>query len=180
MIYAPVGTQHEVITTTAPVAVVPGGAGTGKTTTAAAAAAAHIRASDGALEQQRRAMIITGGGRALPPRARALFLSFSRTAVAQVIDRAASVVGPMMDRIDVVTFDGFAWRVIADFGRGYGFPPPLHIVSEAESRVPGAAPGMRYADLIPNALNILTKTTVANHYAHRYSLEGLSRRSRCG
>jgi DNA helicase II / ATP-dependent DNA helicase PcrA len=44
MIYTPIGTQNDVISTTAPVAVVLGGAGTGKTITAAAAAAAHLRA----------------------------------------------------------------------------------------------------------------------------------------
>jgi DNA helicase-2/ATP-dependent DNA helicase PcrA len=170
VIYVPVGTQHDVITTTAPVAIVLGGAGTGKTITAAAAAAAHLRASDGEREQRRRAMILAGTVTGLPPRARALFLSFSRTAVAQVIDRAAGVVGAMMDRIEVVTFDGFAWRVINDFGAGYGLPPPVHIVSEAESRVPDAAPGLRYADLIPNALSILANPTVADYYARRYSL----------
>ncbi|MHB8448856.1 MAG: UvrD-helicase domain-containing protein [Mycobacteriales bacterium] len=167
--YVPIGTQLDVITTTAPVAVVLGGAGTGKTTTAAAAAAVHLRASDSEREQKRRAMVVAGNVSGLSPRARALFLSFSRTAVAQVIDRASSVVGPM-DRIDVVTFDGFAWRIINDFGAGYGYPPPLHIVSEAEARVPGAAAGMRYDDLIPNALNILANPTVADYCARRYSL----------
>jgi hypothetical protein len=27
-----------------------------------------------------------------------------------VIDRASGVVGPLISRIEVVTFDGFAWR----------------------------------------------------------------------
>jgi len=168
--YLPVGTQHDVITTTAPVAVVLGGAGTGKTTTAAAAAAVHLRDSDCEREQQCRAMIVAGSVSGLPPRGRALFLSFSRTAVAQVIDRASRVVGPMMDRIDVVTFDGFAWRIMNDFGAGYGYPAPLRIVSKAEASVPGAAAGMRYGDLIPNALNILGNPTLADYYARRYSL----------
>lgn len=168
--YVPVGTQQDVITTDAPVAVVLGGAGTGKTTTAAAAAAVHLRHSDSTREQQRRAMIVAGNVTSLPSRARALFLSFSRTAVAQVIDRASSVVGSMMNRIDVVTFDGFAWRIINTFGAGYGFPPPLHIVSESERRVPGAPAGMRYDDLIPNALGILGNRAVADYYARRYSL----------
>lgn len=168
--YVPVGTQRDVVTTVAPVAVVLGGAGTGKTTTAAAAAAAHVRASDSEREEQRRAMIVSGSVSGLSPRARVLFLSFSRTAVAQVIDRASNVVGPLLERIDVVTFDGFAWRITNDFGAGYGLPPPLHIVSEAESRVDGAAPGMRYADLIPNAVGVLANPTVADYYARRYSL----------
>lgn len=46
MTYTPVGTQIDVIESTAAVTVVPGGAGTGKTTTAATAAAALIRAHD--------------------------------------------------------------------------------------------------------------------------------------
>ena len=83
MIYTPVGAQNDVISTTAPVAVVLGGAGTGKTITAAAAAAAHLRAADIAREQHRRTMIADGEVAALPSQARVLFLSFSRTAVAQ-------------------------------------------------------------------------------------------------
>jgi len=168
--YVPVGTQNDVITTRAPVAVVLGGAGTGKTTTAAAAAAAHLRDSDAKRAQQRAAMIVSGNVADLPARARVLFLSFSRTAVAQVMDRAAGVVGPMMDRIDIVTLDGFAWRIINDFGAGYGYPPPLHIVSAAESRVPGAETGMRYDDLIPAAVGILAAPAVSNYYGRRYSL----------
>jgi len=170
MIYTPVGAQNDVISTTAPVAVVLGGAGTGKTITAAAAAAAHLRAADTAREQHRRTMIADGEVAALPPQARVLFLSFSRTAVAQLIDRGSGVVGPLLSRIEVVTFDGFAWRIINDFGAGYGYPPPLRILSEAECKVPGAPTGMRYADLIPTALTILGNPAVANHYARRYSL----------
>jgi DNA helicase II / ATP-dependent DNA helicase PcrA len=170
MTYNPVGTQNAVISSTAPVTVVLGGAGTGKTITAAAAAAAHLRAADGDRAQLRRTTIAEGKATTLPPQARALFLSFSRTAAAQVIDRASDVVGPLLARISVVTFHGFAWRIINDFGAGYGYPPPLHILSEAERKVPGAPTGMRYAHLIPAALAILANPTVANHYAKRYSL----------
>lgn len=170
MTYVPVGTQNDVITTAAPVGVVLGGAGTGKTTTAAAAAAAHLGAADLAREQQRRTMIADGKAADLPPQARALFLSFSRTAVAQIIDRASGVVGPLLNRIEVVTFDGFAWRIINDWGAGYGYPPPLRILSKAEGKVPSTPAGMEYADLIPTALTILANPAVANHYAQRYSL----------
>jgi DNA helicase-2/ATP-dependent DNA helicase PcrA len=170
MIYEPVGTQIDVISSKTPVTVVLGGAGTGKTTTAAAATATHLYTVDIAREQQRRAMVAAGNVTALPPRGRALFLSFSRTAVAQVIDRAAGVVGSMLERIDVVTFDGFAWRIINDFGSGYGYPPSLRILSEAERKVPGTPAGMTYNDLIPAALSILANSTVASHYARRYSL----------
>jgi DNA helicase-2/ATP-dependent DNA helicase PcrA len=170
MTYNAAGTQNDVISSTEPVTVVLGGAGTGKTITAAAAAAANLRAADSARDQRRRTMIAKGKATALPPQARALFLSFSRTAVAQVIDRASSVVGPLLARINVVTFHGFAWRIINDYGAGYGYPAPLHIVSEAELKVPGPPTGMRYADLIPAALTILANPAVAKHYAKRYSL----------
>ncbi|WP_019872883.1 UvrD-helicase domain-containing protein [Sporichthya polymorpha] len=170
MTYVPVGTQVDVITTGAPVAIVLGGAGTGKTTTAAAACASHLRAADAAREQQRRDMTLAGNVARLPPRARALFLSFSRTAVAQIIDRAADVLGPLMDRIDVLTFDGLAWRIVSDFGASYGYPSPLRIASETERKVLGTSAGMRYDDLIPAAHVILANPTVAAHYARRYSL----------
>lgn len=170
MTYEPKGAQQTVIETDAPVAVVLGGAGTGKTTTAAAAAAAQLRASDAARAELRRAQLISAAKIALPAPTRVLFVSFSRTAAAQVIDRAGSVVGPLLDRIDVVTFDGFAWRVINDFGAGYGFPSPLRIISESESRVPGHPDGMRYRDLIPAAMRVLANPTVAGYYARRYSL----------
>lgn len=170
MTYAPVGTQNDVINSTARVTVVLGGAGTGKTTTAAASAAAHLRTGDGSREQRRRTMLAKGNVAPLPPQGRVLFLSFSRTAVAQVMDRAAGVVGPLLERIDVMTFDGLAWRIISNFGAGYGHPPPLHIVSQAERKVPGAAAGMTYNDLLPAAVSVLTNSAVASYYARRYSL----------
>lgn len=170
MTFVPVGSQQDVITSEAPVQVVLAGAGTGKTTTAAAAAAAHLRRSDDAREQQRRALITGCSSTPLLARARVLFLSFSRTAVSQVIDRASDVVGPLLDRIDVATFDGLAWRIINDFGLYYGFPPPLNILSAADAKVPGATAGMTYAQLIPAATKILKQATVASHYERRYSL----------
>ncbi len=173
MTYTPAGTQNEAITTSAPVAVVLGGAGTGKTTTAAAAAAGNLRAADTAREQRHRAMLAAGAEgtvTALPPRGRVLVLSFSRTAVAQAIDRAAGVVGRLVERMEVVTFHGLAWRILNDWGSNYGYPGPLTIASQAQHKVPGAPDGMRYADLIPTALTILANSTVSGYYARRYSL----------
>jgi DNA helicase-2/ATP-dependent DNA helicase PcrA len=170
MTYTPVGTQIDVITGTAPVLVVLGGAGTGKTVTAAAAAAARLTACDQQRQDIRRAAIMTNGQKPLPPLARVLFLSFSRTAVAQVIDRASNVVGPLMNRIEVSTFDGFAWRVINDFGTHYGYPPPLTILGRANEKVPGAPAGLTYDQLIPTATTILHRPAVASHYNNRFSL----------
>ncbi|TDB75119.1 hypothetical protein E1165_12370 [Micromonospora sp. KC723] len=56
-----------------------------------------------------------------------LFLSFSRTAVAQVINRAGGVISPYLQRIDVSTFHGFAWRVINAFDQYHGYPAPQQI-----------------------------------------------------
>lgn len=171
MTYAPFATQADVIKSAAPVTVVLGGAGTGKTITAAAAAAAFMREADEARNLQRRNALSTGGRAELPSIARVLFLSFSRTAVAQVIERAGPVVGKLFERIDIATFHGFAWRVINDWGTGYGYPKPLHVHSEADFKVPGApTDGMRYADLIPAALSVLNNSTVSNYYNRRYSL----------
>lgn len=170
MTYIPVGTQNDVIITTAPIAVVLGGAGTGKTITATAAAAAHLRDRDAARERLRRDLLAAGQVAALPPPARVLLVSFSRTAVAQVVNRAADVVGPLFNRIDVVTFHGFAWRVLSDFGAHHGYPPPLRIVSAAERKLPGSPAGLTYDDLLPAADALLEMPTVGDHYARRYSL----------
>jgi DNA helicase-2/ATP-dependent DNA helicase PcrA len=115
-------------------------------------------------------MLAKGTVAVLPARGRVLVLSFSRTAVAQVVDRAGGVVGRLIERIDVVTFDGLAWRILNHWGGGYGYPGPLAIASEAQHKVPGTPAGMRYADLIPAALTILANPTVSGYYARRYSL----------
>jgi DNA helicase-2/ATP-dependent DNA helicase PcrA len=170
MRYSPIGVQVEVIADESRVLVVLGGAGTGKTTTAAAAAAEHLRKRDSERRTARNEALSKGTVPLLLPRARVLFLSFSRTAVAQVIDRAANVVGPLMERIEVSTFDAFAWRVLNDFGSHFGFPGPLAIVGAANSKVPGAPEGFTYAELIPAATVLLGYSTVSAHYTDRYDL----------
>jgi hypothetical protein len=45
-------------------------------------------------------------------------------------------------------------------GAWYGYAPPLRILSEAECKVRGAPPGIRYADLIPAELTILANPVV--------------------
>ena len=171
MTYIPVGAQNEVITTTASASVVLGGAGTGKTVTAAAAAAAHIRARDSAREQQRRKLITDGKAIALPPKARVLFLSFSRTAVAQVIDRASRVVGPLLDRIEVVTFDGVRMANRQRLGRWVRIPAAAAHPLEGGMQGPGAPHRDSLSrDLVPAALKILANPAVCSHYDRRYSL----------
>jgi DNA helicase-2/ATP-dependent DNA helicase PcrA len=168
--YEPKGKQLDIITSTAPVLVVLGGAGTGKTTTAVAAARAHLEAVDRWLLAVRRAAMVSGKRTRLPPAQRALFLSFSRTAVAQVIDRAGAVIGHFGPRLEVATFHGFAWRIITSFGAHHGFPLPQSVLSAASNRVPDAPPGLTYNQLIPAACKLLAIPKIAEHYSNRYGI----------
>nr|WSW65642.1 UvrD-helicase domain-containing protein [Streptomyces sp. NBC_00995] len=170
MTYAPKDKQIDVITSTAPVVVVLGGAGTGKTTTAVAAARRHLERADEKLAMARRAAARDGVRTRLPAPERALFLSFSRTAVAQIIDRAAAVIGPFRPRFEVSTFHGFAWRVIRSFGPHHGYPPPQTVLSKANSLVAGAPPGLTYDELIPAATALLALPKVQAHYRGRYGI----------
>ena len=168
MPYVPSAEQRAVIDCTAPVLVVLGGAGAGKTTTAAAAAARRLAVDDARRADIRR-MTPIGFAPTIPPAQRVLFLSFSRTSVSQIIDRATSVLGAYQNRIDVVTFHGLAWRVLKDFGRHYGAPHPLRVRSAAETQLGVDLPGLTYDELIPAAARILKVPTVAEFYERRYS-----------
>lgn len=170
MSYRPNDSQKLVISSTGHVVVVLGGAGTGKTTTAVAAARVHLEHADEHLTVKRRSAMLGGQRTKMSPPQRVLFLSFSRTAVAQIIDRAATVIGTYGPRLEVATFDGFAWRVINDFGARHGYPPPQSVLGAANSRVPGAPPGLTYRQLIPAAVQLLALPTVGAHYAGRYGL----------
>lgn len=162
--------QRAVIESVAPVLVVSGGAGTGKTTTAVAAARAHLEAADEKLLRLRQEAARRGQRTQLPAATRVLFLSFSRTAVAQIIDRAANVIGELRPRLEVSTFHGFAWRVITGFGAHHGYPPPQSVLSKANQTVPGAPPGLTYNQLMPAACQLLALAKVRDHYAGRYTL----------
>ncbi|MFJ9765539.1 UvrD-helicase domain-containing protein [Streptomyces erythrochromogenes] len=162
--------QRAVIESVAPALVVSGGAGTGKTTTAVAAARAHLEAADEQLLRLRQEAARHGQRARLPTVTRVLFLSFSRTAVAQIIDRAANVIGELRPRLEVSTFHGFAWRVITGFGSHHGFPPPQSVLSQANQTVPGAPPGLTYNQLMPAASHLLALDKVRDHYAGRYTL----------
>jgi DNA helicase-2/ATP-dependent DNA helicase PcrA len=170
MAYVPTDAQQTAISSDASTRIVLGGAGTGKTVTAAAAARRHLENMDLAHELVRAKAYAETSRYRLPPQPRVLFLSFSKTAVAQVIDRAAGVMENYMGRVDMHTFHGFAWHVIANFGAGYGFPPPLTLLSAASLKVPNPPSGLKYDDLMPLALRILRTPIVAGHYSGRYSL----------
>ncbi|MFJ8077054.1 UvrD-helicase domain-containing protein [Streptomyces sp. NPDC096176] len=162
--------QRAVIESVAPVLVVSGGAGTGKTTTAVAAARAHLETADEQLLRLRQEAARRGHRTQLPAATRVLFLSFSRTAVAQIIDRAANVIGELRPRLEVSTFHGFAWRVITGFGAHHGYPPTQSVLSQANQTVPGAPPGLTYNQLMPAACQLLALNKVRDHYAGRYTL----------
>lgn len=168
MTYEPSSEQRAVIHSDAPTVVALGGAGSGKTTTAAAAAARMLNEFDEERAAIRRATPF-GTVPIMPPMKRALFLSFSRTAVSQIIDRSASVLRAHVRRIDVVTFHGLAWRILNDFGRYYGIAHPFRIRSAAETQLGVAASGLSYDQLLPEAQKILAIPTVAAYYESRYA-----------
>ncbi|MBA4020911.1 MAG: hypothetical protein C0482_00955 [Gordonia sp.] len=167
MSYDPSDKQRAVINATAPVIVVLGGAGSGKTTTAAATAAKRLADDDARRAALQRSTPI-GSAPTITPTGRIMFLSFSRTSVSQILDRAASVLGTHQSRIEVVTFHGFAWRVLRDFGRHYGVPHPLRVRSAAEMQLGIDLSGLTYDELIPEALRVLRIPAVAAIYERRY------------
>ncbi|MFD6912382.1 UvrD-helicase domain-containing protein [Streptomyces virginiae] len=170
MTYEAKGRQRDVVDSTAPVLVMLGGAGTGKTTTAVAAARRHLEDADERLAFRRRTAHQSGRRTRLPASERVLFLSFSRTAVAQIIDRSSNVIGTLAPRLEVATFHGFAWRIINSFGPHHGYPQPLAVLSEAQRLVGGAQPGLTYNQLVPAAMELLGLEKVRDHYNGRYGL----------
>ncbi|TRW47437.1 UvrD-helicase domain-containing protein [Georgenia yuyongxinii] len=168
MPYQPSDAQQHVIDSDAPVTVVLGGAGSGKTTTAAAAAGRRLEALDQS-RQAVRARTAPGTAPILPAARRILFISFSRTAVSQILDRSAGILGRQQNKVDVVTFHGLAWRILTSFGRYYGLPHPLRVQSAAEASLSAASfPGMTYAELLPAAADLLQVPTVRDYYERRY------------
>jgi DNA helicase-2/ATP-dependent DNA helicase PcrA len=153
--FTPAAQQQDICDSEAPTLLVLGGAGTGKTVTAAAAARAHLIRRDAAGKRKERV----------------LFLTFSRTAVTQIFDRSRGILKDVADRVDVLTFHGFAWRLITDFGRyaGYGTGPRL--CSEAERKLLAADPAvLTYSDLLPAALRINGMPVIGDLLARRWSL----------
>lgn len=118
---------------------VEGGPGTGKTTTALAAACDVL------------------GDSRHRGNERALFVAFSRSAVAQIANNLTHLHPTDDDRIEITTLDGLALRIISGFGRfhGRGIDRP-HIQSAASKKISGID-GSRYQydQLIPLAMDIL-------------------------
>lgn len=164
MTFTPNPTQREVIASSDPVLLVLGGAGTGKTTTAAATARHHLEA---------------GGQRSAPTRftpqdgaapRRVLFLSFSRASVARIIERSGPLLGSSAGQVDVTTFHALAWSMIRRFGSLIDRPDP-YLMTEAQAKL--FAPDervLRYPDLVPKALELLSTPAVQDHLKPRWSM----------
>jgi DNA helicase-2/ATP-dependent DNA helicase PcrA len=116
--------------------------GTGKTTTALWTAREFLEASPGV------------------PAPRVLFLTFSRSAVSQIMSRSPGVITGYSERVEILTFHSLAYRVLRAFGRyaGYGMTGPT-VQSEARTRLLGRDHGrLTYDDLIPGAIGILKRS----------------------
>ena len=135
--------QREVADLSARTVLVLGGAGVGKTTTALWAA---------------RRELTSHGAREYPtPEGRVLFVTFSRTAVAQIRSRAGKVLSGIGDAVEVITFHGLAYRVLCAFGRHIGFEDAPTLTGEARKKLLGSELGasLAYVDLLPGALRLM-------------------------
>ena len=158
MIHLLDSTQLEVLSAVRPSGsrvFVEGGPGTGKTTTALAAARDLLENS------------ILGGP------SRALFVTFSRAAAEQIAKTMGQFETTMDDRIEIVTLDGLALRVISGFVRyrGGGTQRP-RIQSRASNKISQIDRSRyQYADLVPLAMTLLKEsTTLLNLIRSRWCL----------
>ncbi len=146
--------QRQVVDATERRVLVLGGPGTGKTTTA--------------LWTARQAIIASN----FEPWQNVLFLTFSRTAVNQIVRKAPSVMREVGDRIEVMTFHGLAYRLLTAFGRygGIGLVAP-QIQTRAQSKLLGRLEGSwSYDELIPTANHMLDSPRVADLIRVRWPL----------
>jgi DNA helicase-2/ATP-dependent DNA helicase PcrA len=153
MTFEPRPGQDDALASTAPVLIVMGGAGTGKTTTAAAVVRRELEEA----HHDRAA------------RRRALFLSFSRGAVSQILDRTSNTLGPRAAFVEVTTFHAFAWKVIKLFGSIVGLDDPK-LISPSEAKVFGTAGGVTYDQLIPVAVRLIAVPALQAHLGERWQI----------
>lgn len=161
MNYRRVCEQQEVIEADDPALLVLGAAGTGKTTTAAAAVRAEL--------ERRDVSSAVGNDRRPQPLARALFLSFSRASVAQILDRASGVLGPYQPRVEITTFHAFAWRMLRRWGGAVGLKEPT-LQSDSEAKLFRVDGTLRYTELLPRAVELCAVPAVRRHLQDRWAL----------
>ena len=131
-----------------------GGAGTGKTTVA-------LWCARKLLEQP----IDT-----IPTRV--LFLTFSRSAVSQIVRRSPGIISGYEHNTEIMTFHSLAYRLLSSFGRyiGFGKGSPS-IESEARRKLFGRTPGqMIYSDLLPSTIQLLNNTEILRLVHLRWQL----------
>lgn len=149
------GAQARAVECAADRMLVVGGPGTGKTRTALLLARRLLE------------------GEAGPGARRVLFLTFSRSAVSELLDRAPTLLPPALaSRVEVSTFHGFACAVLDAFGRYAGLGTErVAVASEAEQKLGVEPPGaLTYEQLIPAAIGILERAAwVRERVAGRYA-----------
>lgn len=145
--------QLEVVEATDRTLLVTGGAGTGKTTVALWAARAELEKPGN-------------------EKKRVLFLTFSRTAVDQIISRSRTAIASVEDRIEVATFHSFAYRVVQRFGYLTGATARNPSVQSAsEAKLLGKADDrLVYDDLAPLARRIVDDPRVAALLSNRWCM----------
>lgn len=131
-----------------------GGAGTGKTTVALWCARKLLEQS---VDQ---------------PATRVLFLTFSRSAISQLIRRSPGITSGYERNVETMTFHSLAYRLLSSFGRyaAYGMRQ-LSLQSEARRKLLGDTPGrLLYADLLPGAINLLNNPEIRKLVSSRWKL----------
>jgi DNA helicase-2/ATP-dependent DNA helicase PcrA len=92
-----------------------------------------------------------------------LFLTFSRTAVTQILSRSKGILAEVADRVDVLTFHGLAWQLLCDFGRYAGHDQIPTLRGDAENKLFRADPNaLSYDDLLPEAPLLERLTELGN------------------
>lgn len=113
--------------------------GSGKTTTALWTARVYLESADEV------------------PAPRVLFLTFSRSAVGQIMSRSPGVLSGFHESVEILTFHALAYRLVRSFGRyaGHGIAAPT-VQSEARIKLLGRdGSRLSYDDLIEAATQLL-------------------------
>ena len=131
-----------------------GGAGTGKTTVA-------LWSAKSLLEQQTDLL-----------KTRVLFLTFSRSAISQLMKRSPGIISGYERNVEIMTFHSLAHRLISSFGRYAGFgKEQISIQSEARRKLFGETRDhLTYKDLLPGAIDLLGNLEIRRLMSSRWGL----------